>query len=64
MNEQTQNIQHPDLINILLEDGLENAIPKISELLINAAMLAKDASSLTPANWLKARSGKPERMAA
>jgi putative transposase len=39
MNEQTQNIQHPDLINILLEDGLESAIPKISELLMNAAML-------------------------
>jgi hypothetical protein len=27
-------------------------------------MLAKDAIRLTPANWLKARSGKPERMAA
>jgi len=39
MNEHTQNNQHPDLINILLEDGLENAIPKISELLMNAAML-------------------------
>jgi putative transposase len=39
MNEQNQNSQHPDLINILLEDGLENAIPKISELLMNAAML-------------------------
>ncbi len=39
MNEHTQHNQHPDLINLLLEDGLENAIPKISELLINAAML-------------------------
>jgi transposase-like protein len=39
MNEHTQNIQHPDLINLLLQDGLENAIPKISELLMNAAML-------------------------
>lgn len=39
MNEQTQNIQRPALINILLEDGLENAIPKISEMLMNAAML-------------------------
>jgi hypothetical protein len=27
-------------------------------------ILAKDAKILTPANWLKARSGKPERMAA
>jgi transposase len=27
-------------------------------------MLAKDAKNLTPANWLKALSGKPERMAA
>jgi len=39
MNEHSQNNQHPDLINILLEDGLENAIPKISALLMNAAML-------------------------
>jgi transposase-like protein len=36
---QKLNIQHPDLINILLEEGFENTIPKISELLINAAML-------------------------
>jgi transposase len=28
------------------------------------AMLAKDVVTLTPANWLKARSGKPTRMAA
>lgn len=39
MNEHSQNNQHPDLINILLEDGLENAIPKITALLMNAAML-------------------------
>jgi hypothetical protein len=28
------------------------------------AMLAKDGITLTPANWLKARSGKKERMVA
>lgn len=39
MNEHAHTTQHPDLINILLEDGLENAIPKISELIMNAAML-------------------------
>ena len=39
MYEPDQNSQHPDLINLLLEDGIENAIPKISELLMNAAML-------------------------
>ena len=39
MNEQTQNIQHPDFINLLLQDSLENNIPRISELLIAAAML-------------------------
>ncbi len=39
MNEHSQNSPHPDLINILLQDGLENAVPKICELLINAAML-------------------------
>lgn len=39
MSELNQTNQHPDLINILLQDGLENAIPKISELLMNAAMV-------------------------
>jgi len=39
MYEPDQNSQHPDLINLLLEDGIENAIPKISELLMNTAML-------------------------
>ena len=29
---------HPDLINILLEDGIGNTIPRINELLRNAAM--------------------------
>ena len=28
------------------------------------AMLASEAASLTPANWLKARSGKPARKVA
>ena len=27
-------------------------------------MLAKDAHTLTPPNWLKSRNGKPERMVA
>ena len=39
MNGHNKSNNHTDLINILLEDGLENAIPKISELLMNAAML-------------------------
>ncbi len=39
MNEQNQNKPHDSLINLLLADGLENAIPKIAELLMNTAML-------------------------
>lgn len=39
MNGHNQNNQHPDFINLLLEDGLENALPKISEMLMNAAMI-------------------------
>jgi len=39
MDEQSQNNSHHSLINLLLADGLENAIPKIAELLMNTAML-------------------------
>lgn len=39
MHEPIQNNQHSDLINLLLQDGIENAVPKICELLMNAAML-------------------------
>jgi transposase-like protein len=39
MNEQNQT-KHPDpLINLLFDDGLQNALPKIAEILLNAAML-------------------------
>ena len=39
MNEHTQNNCQDTLINLLFDDGLENALPKIAEILINAAML-------------------------
>lgn len=39
MTEQNQNNDTDALINLLLADGLQNAIPKIAELLINTAML-------------------------
>jgi len=39
MNEQTQTKQHDSLINLLFEDGIQNAIPRICEILMNAAML-------------------------
>lgn len=39
MNEQTQPNSHDTLINLLFDDGLQNAIPKIIEILMNTAML-------------------------
>jgi putative transposase len=39
MNGHNKSNNDPDLINILLEDGLKNVIPKISELLMNAVVL-------------------------
>ena len=39
MTEQIQNNDTDALINLLLADGLQNAIPKIAELLMNTAML-------------------------
>jgi len=39
MDEHTQNNSHNAFINLLLEDGLQDALPKIAELLMNTAML-------------------------
>lgn len=39
----TTTIAHDDLINLLLQDGLAEGIPKIAELLMNAAMLIERA---------------------
>ena len=39
MNEQNQNTPQDSLINLLLADGLESALPKIAEILMNTAML-------------------------
>ena len=39
MNEHTQTNQLDPLINFLFEDGLQNALPRIAEILMNAAMI-------------------------
>ncbi len=39
MNEQNHDTINNELINLLLEDGLENSLSKIAELLMNTAML-------------------------
>jgi len=39
MSEQTRSNSHDSLINLLFDDGLQNAIPKIIEILMNTAML-------------------------
>ena len=37
---------HHDLINLLLQDGLGEGLPKIAELLMNAAMLMERAKHI------------------
>jgi transposase-like protein len=39
MDEQNYTTQQDPLINLLFNDGLQNALPKIAEILMNAAML-------------------------
>ena len=39
MNEQTQDSINSEIINLLLNDGIENSLPRIAELLMNTAML-------------------------
>ena len=39
MNEHKQTTHQDPLINLLFDDGLKNALPRIAEILMNAAML-------------------------
>ncbi len=39
MNEHTQTNELDPLINLLFGDGLQNALPRIAEILMNAAMI-------------------------
>jgi putative transposase len=39
MDEQYQSTRQDPLINLLFDDGLQNALPRIAEILMNAAML-------------------------
>lgn len=39
MDEHNQTTLHDPLINLLFDDGLQNALPRIAEILMNAAML-------------------------
>jgi len=39
MNEQNQNTQDPDLINLILNNGISEGAPRIMEIIMNAAML-------------------------
>ena len=39
MNEHTQTNQLDLLINLLFDDGLQNALPRIAEILMNTAMI-------------------------
>jgi hypothetical protein len=50
---------HHDLINLLLQDGLGEGLPKIAELLMNAAMLMERAKHIGagPYERVEARNG-------
>ena len=46
MDEQNQNTISNDLINLLLHDGLGEGLPRIAEILMNAAMLVERAKHI------------------
>jgi len=46
MDEQKQNTTSNDLINLLLHDGLGEGLPRIAEILMNAAMLVERAKHI------------------
>ena len=39
MNEQIQNNSESSLLNLIFDEGLQDALPRIAEILLNAAML-------------------------
>lgn len=39
MNEQTNHNSESPLLNLIFEEGLQEALPRIAEILLNAAML-------------------------
>jgi transposase-like protein len=59
MDEQTQNTNNSDLIKLLLDNGLSAAMPRMAELIMNAAMLIERDTHLqaTPYERCDARTG-------
>lgn len=51
MDEQNQTIHQDQLINLLFDDGLQNALPRIAEILMNAAMLLERETHLGAAPY-------------
>lgn len=51
MDEQKQTTASNDLINLLLSDGLGEGLPKIAEILMNAAMLLERATQIGAAPY-------------
>lgn len=51
MDEQNQTICHDQLINLLFDGGLQNALPRIAEILMNAAMLLERETHLGAAPY-------------
>jgi len=51
MDEQNQTIRQDQLINLLFDDGLQNALPRIAEILMNAAMLLERETHLGAAPY-------------
>lgn len=51
MNEPTHPTLHDPLINLLFEGGLQSALPRIAEILLNAAMLLERETHLGAAPW-------------
>ena len=57
MNEQNQTATPDSLINLLFDDGIHRALPRIAELLMNAAMLLEREAHIGASPYQRGESG-------
>jgi hypothetical protein len=59
MDEQNQHNHLDALINLLFDDGLQNALPRIAEILMNAAMLLERENHIGAAPYKRGTQRRP-----
>ncbi len=55
MKEPYQTNHQDQLINLLFDDGLQNALPGIAEILMNAAMILERETHIVAREWFTQR---------